>query len=159
MAVPYPLHLRTVVRAGKKRSQPAAFTVAEPRRGRGYVQEIGTDVPVFWDVSFRFTSSEAVVFRLWFRNTLRKGVEEFTMPIRTEFGLIEHVCQFLPDSLMDTSEDGDTFTYQATIMARAEVVPEEFDAATDVIIALPSWPGWAEMLDETVTSAIPESGP
>lgn len=155
MAVAYPLHIRTILRAGKKRSQAASFAVAEPRRGRGYVQEIGTDVPVFWDVTFRFTSAEAAAFRLWFIKELRRGVEEFTMLIRTEFGLVEHVCQFLPDSLMDTSEDGETFSYSATIMARAEVVPEEFDAASDLIIGIPAWDAMAAALDEAVTSETP----
>lgn len=157
MTAAYPNHIRTILRAGKSRRQPAAFSLAEPRRGFAYVREIGTDTPVFWDVEFRFTPAEALVFRLWFANTIRRGIDEFTMPIRTEFGLITHTCRFLPDSLMDTSESGETFGYRATIMARAEVIPSDYMAASDLIVALPDWTSWAGLLDQTVTAEMPRA--
>jgi hypothetical protein len=157
MPAAYPLLLKTILRAGKSRSQPAAFSMAEPRRGYGYAQATGTDTPVFWDVAFRFTEAEALVFQLWFRNVINRGADEFTMPIRTEFGLLEHTCRFLPDGLLNTTEAGPSFGYTATIMARAQVVPDGFDDATDLILALPDWTGWAAILDEAITEAMPEA--
>jgi hypothetical protein len=82
-------------------------------------------------------------------------VDEFTMPIRTEFGTLTHTCRFLPDSLMDTSESGETFGYRATIMARAEVIPSDYMAASDLIVALPDWINWAGLLDRTATAEMP----
>lgn len=155
MPAAYPLHLRTALRAAKSRSQPAAFSMAEPRRGYGYAQATGTDTPVFWDVTFRFTRAEAAAFQLWFRNTIGRGVAEFTMPIRTEFGLLDHVCRFLPDSLLPAGEAGDTWGYTATIMARAQLVPAGYDEATDLIAGLPDWDAWASLLDQAVTAAVP----
>lgn len=157
MPVAFPAHFRSILRASKSRTQPAAFRMAEPRRGYSYVQATGTDTPVFWDVAFRFTSTEAIAFQLWFREQLQRGVLEFTMPIRTEFGVLDHVCRFLPDSLLPTTEDGDTFGYTAQIMARAQVFPPGYLEAADLIVGLPDWPTWAELLDLTVTDAMPEA--
>ena len=151
----YPLHLRTIQRASKSRSQPAAFRMAEPRRGYGYAQAVGTDTPVFWDVQFRFTGPEAAAFQLWFTQKIARGVDEFTLPIRTEFGLVTHTCRFLPDSQLDASEDGQTWVYTAQIMARAQVIPDGYSNSADLILGLPNWETWAGLLDETVTQEMP----
>lgn len=152
----YPFHLRSILRAGKSRSQPAAFKLNEPRRGYGYAQAIGTDAPVFWDVSFLFTQDEAISFQLWFTRVIQRGLLEFTMPIRTEFGNITHTCRFLPDSLLPASESGPMFGYSATIMARAQVIPDDYLSAAELIAGTPDWRTWAELLDLTVTDAVPE---
>lgn len=123
MTASYPLDLRTVIRSSKSRSQPAAFRMAQPRRGYGYAEATGTDTPVFWDVMFRFTQTEAQAFRVWFIYTIQRGVLEFEMPIRTEFGLITYTARFLPESLLPLRENGEVFEYTATIMSRAETVP------------------------------------
>lgn len=155
MAVSYPLGLRTIISASKKRRQPASFSMSEPRRGYAYVQKIGTDVPVLWDVSFAFTQAEAIIFRLWFKRLIDSGVDEFTMPIRTEFGVVTHTCRFLPDGLLDTTESGKVFTYQASIMARAEVIPDGYEDAAELIVTLEDWEDWAAILDLAVGQEMP----
>lgn len=122
MPASYPFQLRTILSASKSRSQPAAFRMAEPRRGYGYAQATGNDQPVSWDVQFRFTTSEAQAFQLWFLYEISNGLDEFLMPIMTEFGLVTHVCRFLPDGLLDTTEDGQTWVYSARITTRYQVV-------------------------------------
>lgn len=129
MPVDYPLSLRTIIRAKKSRSQPATFSMSTPRRGYAYVEPIGTDVPVFWDVGFLFTPLEAAYFQLWFVNDIARGVDEFNLPIRTEFGLVTYTVRFLPDSLLQVRENGELFEYTATIMARAQVIPAEYASA------------------------------
>lgn len=147
----YPLDLRTVL-ASKSRSQPATFSTTEPRRGYAYSQAIGTDTPVFWSVGFVFNQADAIRFQLWFKHKINKGLDEFTLPIRTEFGTIEHVCRFLPDSLLDHSQNGLTYSYSATIMARALTVPTEFDDAADLIVSLPDWEDYAHWLDIAIVN-------
>lgn len=143
--------------ASKTRSQPAAFAMAEPRRGYGYAQETGTDTPVFWNVQFRFSAPDAVRFMLWFRSVINRGIDEFTLPIRTEFGLVTHVARFLPDSLLDATHDGgQVISYSATIMARAQVVPDAYTEAEELILGLPDWYAWTEPLDEAI-AALPEA--
>lgn len=157
MPAAYPLTIRTILRANKARKQPAAFSVAQPRRGYAYVRETGTDTPVFWDVEFRFTPSEAIVFQVWFEEVINRGVDEFTLPIRTEFGTLTHTCRFLDDDLLPTIEDGGTFGYSATIMARAKLIPEGYREAADLIVTLPNWSEWASLLDIVVNSEMPEA--
>jgi hypothetical protein len=156
MVASYPLHIRTLLRAGKSRTQPAKFTVAEPRRGYAYVKPIGTDVPVFWDIEFRFTGDEAIVFKLWFDEIIAGGVDEFTLPIRTEFGTVTHTCHFLPDGLLPATEAGQTWGYKATIMARALVTPAGYSEAAELIVGLPDWRTWAELLDLGITQEMPD---
>lgn len=157
MTAAYPLTIRTILHAGKSRNQPASFRLAEPRRGYGYAQQIGTDVPVFWDVAFRFTESEAIAFQLWFTQIINRGADEFTLPLRTEFGMVTHTCRFLPDSLLPAQEDGPLFTYKASIMARGQVIQAAYVEAADLIVALPDWPTWAALLDLAVTSEMLEA--
>lgn len=157
MPIPYPLSIRTILRAGKSRTQPAAFALHEPRRGYGYAEATGTDTPVFWDVAFRFSLGEAQQFRLWFDVLLNRGVDEFTMPIRTEFGDVTHTCRFLPDSLLPTKENGQLWEYRATIMARALAIPAGFVDAAETIVGLPDWDGYAALLDSALTGAAPEA--
>lgn len=123
MPVAYPLGLRSVLRASKARSQAASFAASAPEQGFAHVQATGDDVPVVWNIAFAFTGSEAETFRDWFRDDIAKGVDEFTLPIRTEFGLVEHVVRFLPDQLLDLRQNGAVWTYTAQIAARAAIVP------------------------------------
>ena len=156
MAIAYPLHIRTLLRSGKSRTQPARFSVAEPRRGYAYVKPIGTDVPVFWDIEFRFTGDEAIVFKLWFDELINGGVDEFTLPIRTEFGIVTHTCRFLPDGLLPVTEAGQTWGYKATIMARALITPAGYAEAAGIIVGLPDWRAWMLALDLGITQEMPE---
>lgn len=123
MAVAYPLGLRTIVQANKRRSGPAAFREIAPRRGLGYAQTIGTEPPLVWDITLRFTRAEAATFWSWFENTISFGAEEFTMPIRTEFGVVTYTVRLLPDSLLPVAEVGELWEYTATILARSMVIP------------------------------------
>lgn len=152
----FPVELRPAIQASKARTQPASFAMAEPRRGYGYAQAIGTDTPVFWDVQFRFRRADAVRFQLWFIVDTQRGLLEFSnFPIKTEFGVLEHTCRFLPDGLADPVETGEIWTFSAKIMARAQLVPDAYLDAAEVIIGLPNWDSWAEYLDLAV-AALPE---
>ena len=119
----YPLTLRTVLRASKSRTQPASFRMPMPRRGSGYAQRLGTLPPVLWSVTFRFTRDEAALFQVWFVSILERGSLPFTMPLRTEFGSLTHELQFLPDSLLDAREEGELWSYRASMSARAQILP------------------------------------
>jgi len=104
----------------KTREQPAAFSISEPRRGWGYVEPTGTDVPAFWPLLWRFTTAQAQTFRQWFVFTIARGVNTFEMPIRTEFGLETFECQFLPEGLLPARQIGsDLWEYRATVMTRS----------------------------------------
>lgn len=151
-AIAYPLNLLTVLQASKSRSQVPTFTQTDPRRGKAYFQEVGTDTPVFWDVTFLFNKSDRVRFWLWFNDPryLNRGVKSFILPIKTEFGVIDHECHFLADSLMNVSENGEMFTYTAKITARELITPQDYTDAADLIIGLDDWEQYANLLDQTI---------
>lgn len=155
MPVAYPATLPPLQRASKSRSQVAAFTIAEPRRGWGYAQAVGTDRPVFWDGQFRFRRDDAIRYQLWLKTVAEDGLQEFTLPIKTEFGLVTHTCRFLDDGIGTASEEGGVWTYPVKLMARALIIPQDFLDAGDLIIGLPDWLYWAEALDLAI-AAMPE---
>jgi len=125
--------------------------MSEPRRGYAYAQAIGTDMPVFWEVQFRFTQAEAMRFHLWIKHSLQGGILEFILPIQTEFGLLDHTCRFLPDGLGDCVEDGGMYTYGAQIMARALAIPQGYIDASEIIVAMPDWNEWMIPLDTAIS--------
>lgn len=156
MAVPYPSGLPTALRASKRRSQAAPFRATPPAAGKLYVQRSGADTPVVWSLEFRFSRAQALAFREWFETDLQRGILAFDFPIRTEFGVVVHTCRFSPYGLLSCREDGETFTYSATVLARAQVIPAGYLDAAELIFGLPGWATWAALLDETVTEALPE---
>lgn len=119
MAAAYPTTLPLAMLV-KTREQPPAFSMAEPRRGFGYVEPTGTDTPVFWQLTWRMTGAQAKVFWQWFTFTIKRGALPFTMQVRTEFGLITQELQFLPDGLLPAKQLGsDVWEYTGTVMARS----------------------------------------
>lgn len=121
--IDYPLNLSTVLMS-KSRSQAATFTLYEAKSGAGYVKNTSIDQPVYWDVTFKFSEIDAQRFFAWFRGSLRLGRNTFNMPLRTEFGLVSHVCQFVPNSLLPHSQEGRIHTYTAQIRSEALKLPE-----------------------------------
>lgn len=140
MAIAYPFGLQTVT-AGKSRTQAATFTLQQPRNGPAYVKNMSVDQPVFWSVNFAFVGADAQRFYAWFYSPayLNRGRKTFTMPLRTEFGMVAHECQFMPDSLLDHGQDEDVHRYSATIRARRVELPVGVEDNLD-LIASEYWP-------------------
>lgn len=134
MPVAYPSTLPLAL-LDKTREQPAAFQVAQPRRGFGYVEPTGTDTPVFWPLTWRLTGAQAQTFRQWFVYVTERGTLPFTMQLRTEFGLEDLEVQFLPDGLLPARQvAADVWEYRATVMARSVTVPEVDPLFADVLL-------------------------
>ena len=124
MPVAYPDTIRPPLRAQRVRSQGAAFGMSDPRAGYAYVQPSGGDTPVLWSLTWRLPVAEAQLFMQWFVYETERGTIPFTIELRTEFGLTEYVCSFLPGGLLDAREEGELWVYSATVEARARIVPE-----------------------------------
>lgn len=129
MAVAYPTGLRGPL-ANKSKTQFPFIRTTQPLSGPAYEEELSTDAPVTYDLTFRFTSpSEALLFRVWVENNkINRGVP-FDCPIRTEAsnsgGNTTQECVFVPtgdsDLLSNTSGRRGTFTYQGTFRCRKEI--------------------------------------
>lgn len=158
MAIPYPIGLPSPL-ATKTRSQAATFAQLDPRRGPAYTQKTGDDTPTQWDLTFRFTEQQAQIFWLWFSQAayLDGGANEFTLPLRTEFGIVTHTCRFVPDSLMPASNDARVWTYTGKITARKLVIPQSYLDAAELMIELPNWNDFTEPLDYLINLYVPQS--
>lgn len=124
--IKWPLGLQSILKSGKARNQLAAFQMSDPRSGPPYRKKLSSDVPVIWDVTFKFKGDDATIFWSWFENAIDKGRANFILPIQTEFGLVDHDVMFLDESLLPVSEESDVFTYTAQVLARKLVIPPEF---------------------------------
>ena len=136
--VDYPAGLGTVLMT-KSRSQAATFGMAEPKSGPGYTKNTSIDVPVFWDVTFKFSAVDAQRFHAWFIGTLNRGRNQFNMLLSTEFGNVSHVCQFMPDSLLPQSREANIHTYTAQIRSEAIKYPAGIKDNLD-FVASEFWP-------------------
>jgi len=140
--VDYPTWLGTVLMT-KSRNQAATFSMSEPKSGPGYTKNTSVDVPVFWDVTFKFKASDAQRFQAWFVSTLNRGRNPFNMLLSTEFGNVSHVCQFMPDSLLPQSREANVHTYTAQIRSEAIKYPPYIEENID-FVASEFWPLRAE---------------
>jgi hypothetical protein len=123
MPIAYPAAIRPPLRASRTRTQAASFSASDPTRGFARFDRTGFDQPVAWDLTWRLPTAEAQLFVQWFVYETLRGALPFTIDLRTEFGLIQHECRFMPGGLLNARQDGATWVYTATIMARAQIIP------------------------------------
>ena len=124
--IKWPAGLPLIQSAGKSRVQQSDYLLSNPRSGPPYRKNLSTDVPVFWDVTFIFYGDDTAIFWSFYTNTIKRGREWFLLNIKTEFGLVEYECMFMPDTIRLQSEAGSVFTYSAQIMSREIIIPSEF---------------------------------
>jgi hypothetical protein len=124
MPVAYPTTIRPPLRASRTRAQAASFAASDAMMAFAQFQRTGYDQPVAWDLTWRLPTSEAQLFLQWFVYETMRGTVPFTIQLRTEFGLTEYLCHFLPGGLLDSREEGETWVYSASVTARALIVPE-----------------------------------
>lgn len=122
MPVAYPAGLPSV-RATKRVSKAAAFSISEPRRGKPYIEPTGTDTPTVFDVEWVLTESQGAALVEWVNTDLSLGTLEFTIPLRTETGLREITANFMPQGLLDKVRDGALWRYSAAIVSRTGTGP------------------------------------
>lgn len=114
-SIKYPLLPRTVMIGGSYERE-AAFSVTESRSGKLYFKRKAQNAPAYRRVTFKFQGDDAMRFRSWFDNTLKGGFLPFFMPLKTEWGLIELECRFIPNSLLNPSNISNVWTYTAELM-------------------------------------------
>ncbi len=156
----YPSWLPGVLRS-KRRRQAPPWAMVGARRGPGYMLAISTVPPVFFDVEWLLTGSQALLFKLWFETVIARGAAPFTIFLRTEFGMLEHQVQMLPDSLLPAQEQGGTWRYSATLMAAAQIIPTEGLAlatglTTDYPAALPGVAQAGKRRDRDASFSVPQ---
>ena len=121
--VPLPLLTET------SRSQAPTFRAYEPLAGPARIKKTSSDAPVQYDIAWRMSRISAQRFMTWFYspNGLNRGRNKFTVKLNTEWGLLEHTVQLLPDSLLPVTTEGATvYSYTATGVVRALPIPQSY---------------------------------
>ena len=120
----WPASLPGIITTGKSRSSPASYRLVKPRNGPGYRKNTNKNVPVIWNVTFKFSRDDAKIFWSWFVNVLDKGRKSFIIPIKTEFGTVDYEVTLLPENLVPLDESDGTFTYSATLYSTGLIIPK-----------------------------------
>ncbi|EEJ5117646.1 hypothetical protein CG651_001187 [Salmonella enterica] len=125
--IKWPASLPGIITSGKSRSSPASYRLIIPRVGTGFRKNTSQNVPVSWNVTFKFSRDEASIFWSWFINILDRGRNSFILPIKTEFGITDYEVVLLPEKLVPLDESDGTFTYGATIYSRGLIIPKAIE--------------------------------
>lgn len=114
----WPSILPSCETASKSRNQPQGYKFNDVNSGPPFQELFTSDLPTFWDVTFKFTRDNARIFIMWLnQNNYRENASWFKFPIQLEEGLTTQEVRFLtyPQA---TGQNGDAFSYSAKIMAR-----------------------------------------
>lgn len=123
----YPSTLRPPLTAGFNRNMPAPWKATVPTTGTMYIEKLNNQKRAFFNCTFRFTESEQVIFRAWYRDTLNSGELPFHIKLDCESGFTEQLCYFTEDGTPEvTSYDGNGIvTYSARIYTEEFNDPDE----------------------------------
>lgn len=129
MTIPidYPLGILPAPLVGKSRSQIENFDLRDNFDGRQISRQVRNTSPVFFDVQFRVQKYQALQFQIWLENV--SNFEPFTIPLKTEGGTIDHVCQIQNPRSTPQESRGDVYTYSFTLYA--EQLNNGLNTATD----------------------------
>lgn len=152
----YPTGLRLPLQSNYSREESARFQASSPASGPYFTQIITDDAPVYVNLSWTFTASEALAFRAWLRqdNFAIMNGASFNMPVSIEGGLQVQTCYFTPDGVPQmTSETQTKKMYQAKVMVRK--LDEFGEGSEDLIIGAIAL-GEFELLDQAINKDYPE---
>ena len=81
--------------------------------------------------------------------TINQGLDQFTMPILSEYGLVDQVCQILPGSL-NPSNNGLVFSYNISMVIREWKLPDLYDYEDEFLEIGWFIPGDFEIFDSAI---------
>lgn len=92
--ISFPAGLPNPLREGYSLQPVSPFVRTPMESGRARNRRMFTNVPVNTTLDFIFKANEAAYFEIWFKETLKDGVEWFNIEGKTPLGMINFVCQF-----------------------------------------------------------------
>ncbi len=93
----WPTGLRGLLQEGRSQSKVPGYETSDPLYGPAYVRKTTDDTPVMITGSLLFTNNEARAFQKFIRD-INGGLDQFEMPIKSEYGVVNQVCQAMPGS-------------------------------------------------------------
>lgn len=134
--VAYPENIPLPLLTETSRSQAPTFRTYEPLAGPVRIKKTSSDAPVQYDMTWRMSRIGAQRLMTWFYSAtgLNQGRNKFTVKLNTEFGLLDHTVQLLPDSLLPVTTEGATvYSYTATCIVRAFPIPQSYLDHNDLL--------------------------
>ncbi len=130
MAIAYPAVNPPLVPQNK--SQTSTFGRAQPLEGPAYLRTLSNDAPAFYNITFRFGKTEAMIFYSWVvSNGIFRGAA-FDCPIGTpfnnQFGSIQtQEVELVDGDLRTWVNNGQWYDFTGTFRTRKEVTGLEDD--------------------------------
>lgn len=124
----YPDGLRGILLSGQSISRASNFEMADPLYGPAYTRKTTDDTPVFIKGSLIFNASDARRFNNFLRD-INYGFTPFTMPIMSEYGVVEQTCQAMPNSFNPQPVGGGNWRYNIDIVIADFQLPPLADYA------------------------------
>ena len=127
--VDYPANIPLPLLTETSRSQAGTFRLYEPLAGPVRIKKTSTDAPIQYDMAWRMGIASAQRFMAWFYSVdgLNQGRNQFIVKLNTEFGLLEHTVQLMPDSLLPATTEAKTvYSYTATGIVRKFPIPDVY---------------------------------
>lgn len=158
-SVNYPSNIPLHQRASQNMTSDTPFKAVQPAVGPPIFIEQTVDQKTTWSLTWVFTLNQAQIFKSWLRspNYCNRGNSWFNLPI--DLGDMQGVqlqeVHFTADGYpVQTSKDGNTVTWSATVITRGiQDATEDYD---DWIVDAPA--GWGDYwLDYVASKEIPES--
>lgn len=93
----WPEGLRALLQDGRQVTLTPNYETSDALYGPPYVRATTDDTPVFITGSLIFSGNDARRFQKFVRE-INYGRDKFEMPIKSEYGLVNQVCQAMPGS-------------------------------------------------------------
>lgn len=134
---------------GKTRSSAAGYVVSD---GFPRAESLSSDNPVTWSFRLAFKRADAETFSAWVDANYHRW---FTMPIRTEQGLIDHRVHFTDSGYPQlVSIIGDIYMFSAVVVCREmQRIYDEAEIA-EIYAAYSEWD--VRSLDIAINDGWPE---
>lgn len=106
MAATWPEGVRKRVMRDTTWEIPISVIADETRCGRKKVRPANQLAPDIFNVSMNFTYEEYVIFKNWFKTTLRRGAISFMYPAIDEINGLDVEYRFVPGSSIQPDNPG-----------------------------------------------------
>ena len=126
--IDWPKGLRPSLKATKSRNEVVGFRESPVTSGPSFIEPFSEDTPVFYNVEFLFTKSEARAFQSWLRiNRMKTNAPFFNFPLTIEDPNVDgQEARFTLDGYPQLrNETNFSFGYSARILIRKIITEDE----------------------------------
>ena len=151
----WPKGLRAILQEGRQVTLTPSYETADPVYGPPYIRATTDDTPVFITGSLLLSKADARRLQ-WFIRKINGGKDKFEMPIKSEYGVVNQICQALPGSFNPTVIGG-LFKYNISIVISDWKLPPFAEYEDDFIEIGWRIPESFSIFDKAMNHYMPEA--